>query len=256
MASDFDRDDLFGDFDENGTDDFEDFDDFDSDSELSLDDNSSLDDFGFDDDLGLDDDSLSFEEDFDDFDDFDSPSSSSDGEGGGRPSPIFIALAVVFIVILLGGLALILWLAVIQPASPAELTSTAIVATNEQVALLEAQTATQSKINLDLTMTAESFTDTPSPTPTATDTPTPTQDTSLTLTAEFEGTRQAADALALQTSVAATKNMEGTLNPPEVVSATPILPTAIGAVTDVPAQLGQRRPCRPQDKRLILAQSK
>jgi hypothetical protein len=220
--SDFDRDSLFDDDDDNES--YDDFDDFDAGSTDDFDD-----DFDMGGDLGLDDDDdLTFDDDGDEF-------ATTTTGGGNRPSPVFIGLAVVFIVILLVGLGFIAYLTILSPASTAEQTSTAVVLTNAEVALQIAGSETQSKIVMDITMTADAFTDTPAPSPTPSDTPSPTEDQSAQETAQFQATIDAADALATGTAIAATQTLGAQLFPTEVIVQ---LPTAIGAVTESPDVVG------------------
>jgi hypothetical protein len=130
---------------------------------------------------------------------------------------------------LLAGLGLIAYLTIVAPASAVGQTSTAIKLTNDEVALQIAGSETQSKIVLDITMTADAFTDTPAPTLTPSETPTPTEDQSALQTAQFLETVSAADALATGTAVAMTEIFLLTLNPPDIVAASP---TPLGAVTE------------------------
>jgi hypothetical protein len=88
-----------------------------------------------------------------------------------RTSPVFIALAAIFIIILLGGLGLIAFLILNGgQTSEIDVTRTAIANINATTIADGQLTQTQSAVNIGLTATATLFT----PTPTATLTPSPT----------------------------------------------------------------------------------
>lgn len=128
-----------------------------------------------------------FEEPFGEFEDVglgdeerDVPEEFGEPPGEARAGTIF-GLSRPFFFLLLGGGAffcvLVVLLAVLliagQGPSPAQLTTTAVLATNTRVAQLLNMTETQNAVNLGLTQTATLWTPTPTVTPTFTPTDTP-----------------------------------------------------------------------------------
>ena len=128
--------------------------------------------------------------------------------GGSRA---FIVLAVLMILLFLGGLALVLFL-ILRPTGPSdlELTATQVVLLNQTVEAQLAQTQTQAREFEVLTLTAAAFTDTPAPT--ATDTPV-TREPTRTPTATLDPTDLAATALALSFAQTATALAQPTATP-------------------------------------------
>ncbi len=136
-----------------------------------------------------------------------------------RSNRTFVILAVALILLFVIGLVAILILASRDTGpSEAEQSATAGFATNEFIAQLALETATQDVINIQLTQTALAFSPTPTDTPQPTSTPTET----ATFTATFTGTPdltatavfEALDAVArTQTALAASPTPTITLTP-------------------------------------------
>ncbi|MDL1899988.1 hypothetical protein FBR02_04380 [Anaerolineae bacterium CFX9] len=142
-------------------------DEFDFDDDIFGDDSSSGGfDFGDDDELPP----VSFGDEVDDM-----PMIEDEPERGGA-SRTFIALALLMILVFIGGLALVIFL-ITRPTGPtdADLTVTYVVAFNATQESFLQQTQTQARAFEIMTLTAISFTDTPSPTFTPSETPTPTE---------------------------------------------------------------------------------
>lgn len=176
---------------------------------------------GFDDDLGgridfgEDDETagpMSFDPDEDDF-----------AESGGGPSRTFVIIAAIFIILLLAGFGLIVFI-VLGGRGPTDLqyTATSIVQTNAAVALALQRTETQNAISAFATQTIDAYTDTPTVTLTSTPTATDTPDTSGTATAEFQATIAAANTAVAATATESQRVFELTLTTqPDVVTVVP-----------------------------------
>lgn len=145
--------------------------------------NNRNDEFDFDDDI-FGDDSNSGGYDFTDDDELppvsfgdevdDMPMIEDEPERGGA-SRTFVALALLMILVFVGGLALVIFL-ITRPTGPtdADLTVTYVVAFNATQESFLQQTQTQARSFEIMTLTALSFTDTPTATFTPSETPTPT----------------------------------------------------------------------------------
>jgi hypothetical protein len=164
-------------------------------------------------DFDFDDDDFRFDDD-DDFnlsdddlppgldDDDDLPDLDEDDERGTGPNRTFIVIATLMILLFLGGLGAILFLATRDTGpTEAELTTTAVLLTNEAVGIALAQTQTQSVEFANLTLTAGAATDTPTPTETPTREPTVTPTPTLDAT-DLAGTQLAEQANAAGTAAA------------------------------------------------------
>jgi cytoskeletal protein RodZ len=195
-------------------------------------------DFDFDDDFFEDDDQFEFggdEEELtsglgDEFDE-DMPFIEEEPEerGGSRT---FVVLAILMILLFIGGLALVLFL-ILRPAevTPVQLTSTQVVLLNMTVEAQLAGTQTQAREFELLTLTAAAFTDTPSPT--ATDTPV-TRPPTMTPTGTLDPTELAAtqNALALaQTATAIALASQASPTPDLTLTAAAASPTPTIQVT-------------------------
>lgn len=125
--------------------------------------------------------------------DSDMPTLEEDMDSGGT-SRTFILLALLMVLLFLGGLALVIVL-VLRPTGPtdAELTATQVVMLNQTVEAQFAQTQTQASIFDSMTQTADAYTDTPTATATPTEaTRAPTRTPTATLDpTELAGTAQA-----------------------------------------------------------------
>lgn len=171
---------------------------------------SNRDDFDFDDDFFQDDDQFDFGGDDDDLpsglgDEFDEdmPFIEDEGDGNGGSSRTFIVLAILMILLFIGGLALVLFLILRPPDGPTdlELTATQVVLLNQTVEAQLAMTQTAAREFEIMTLTAAAFTDTPSPT--ATDTPV-TRPPTVTPTGTLDPTELAATQNALNLAQTAT----------------------------------------------------
>lgn len=172
---------------------------------------SNRDDFDFDDDF-LDKDDSGFDFDADDElpvsldNDFDADmpviEEPAEDRGGNRT---FIVLAILMILLFIGGLALIVFL-VTRDTGPtdAELTATQVVMLNMTVEAQLAQTQTRSAEILFMTQTAEAWTDTPTPTSTPTPTPTEEREPTPTPSPTLDATEQAATQFAINFAETAT----------------------------------------------------
>ncbi len=125
--------------------------------------------------------------------DSDMPTLEEDLDSGGT-SRTFILLALLMVLLFLGGLALVIVL-VLRPTGPtdAELTATQVVMLNQTVEAQFAQTQTQAVIFDNMTRTVDAFTDTPTATASPTEaTRPPTRTPTVTLDpTELAGTAQA-----------------------------------------------------------------
>ncbi len=125
--------------------------------------------------------------------DSDMPTLEEDMDSGGT-SKTFILLALLMVLLFLGGLALVIVL-VLRPTGPtdAELTATQVVMLNQTVEAQFAQTQTQGAIFDSMTRTVDAYTDTPTATATPTEaTRAPTRTPTVTLDpTELAGTAQA-----------------------------------------------------------------
>lgn len=155
-------------------------------------------------DFDFDDDNLDFPDD-DIFgrQDNDLPDLDFEEEEPRGPNRTFIIIAVVMILLFVGGLAAILFLTTReQPIPPAGLTATHIVMLNQTVEAQLRLTETQNAVNLGLTQIADAFTDTPSPSPSPTIvrsptvTPTPTLDATILALTQLAAADLTATALA------------------------------------------------------------
>jgi hypothetical protein len=168
-------------------------------------------------DFDFDDDDFRFDDD-DDFnlgdddlppgleDEDDLPDLDEDEERGGGTNRTFIVIATLMILLFLGGLGAILVLATRDTGpTEAELTTTAVLLTNEAVGVALAQTQTQSVEFANLTLTAQAATDTPTPTET------PTREPTVTPTPTLDETSVAATQLAEQANAAGTAAALATL---------------------------------------------
>ncbi len=180
------------------------------------------DDFSFDDDspdINLDDDSPG---EFG-FEDQDMPELEEDEPAGERRSNrTFVILAAAMIVLFLIGLGVVLFLA-LQPTGPTPIqqTATAIVLTNNAVALLIDQTSTANAV-LALTQTATALT----PLPTATAIPTETATPTILPTVDLTLEAQTAIAIQAQRDAEATQTALAVIPPTAEINADSVALTA------------------------------